>query len=105
MLKFTKTEQQTQTNKLKLKQLLLEIERLQEESRQLFADLDICPEEFSRDVENKDNYSDEEWDTLQQEKVKLDQKLDLSLSNVRNTAQTKSAFAELYMSRNWIPMR
>jgi len=98
-------EQKIQKNESTLKNLVNEIEHLHQETQKLFSDLNISPEQFSSYIENPDNFTQAEWDRLQDHKNKLDQKLDLSTDHTTDPSKTKKAFADLNMSRNWLFVR
>lgn len=88
-----------------LQKLLIQIEDLKKQTNQLFEELNLSPEQFSAYITNKDNFSPSEWEMLQQEQKKLDEKLDLSLNNVKDTKKTGQAFKDLHISRNWLFVR
>lgn len=95
-------DEQILSNEVLLKKLLAEIEILKKESDALFNELNMTPEQFAAYVENKENFSPAEWEMLQEEHKKLDEKLSLSLEHIRNPQKTRQAFQDLNMSRNWL---
>lgn len=95
-------EEQILSNEAQLKKLLIEIEALQKQTNELFSELKMTPEQFAAYVENKENFSPSEWEMLQEQKKKLDQKLTLSLNSIKNPQKTRQAFEDLNNSRNWL---
>lgn len=92
-------------NESTYQELLAQVEDLQSKTKELFETLGICPEQFAAFVENPANFSEEEWNIIQVEKKKLDEKLNLSLSQVHDPVKTKKTFEELSQSRNWLFVR
>jgi hypothetical protein len=99
------TEQKAQKNETTLKNLINEIEHLHLETQKLFSDLNICPDQFAAHIENPENFTQAEWDRLQEHKKKLDQKLDLSSNPVADPLKTRKALSDLHNSRNWLFVR
>lgn len=102
---FNNLEQKIQKTENTLNNLIKEIENLHQENQKLFSELNICPEQFSSYLENPDNFTQTEWDRLQEHKKKLDQKLDLSKNHIADPSQTRKAFNEIHASRNWLFVR
>lgn len=98
----TNHESQILSNETRLKKLLIEIEALQKETDSLFSELNMTPEQFAAYVENKENFSPSEWEMLQEQQKKLDEKLSLSLESIQNPKKTRQAFQDLNNSRNWL---
>lgn len=102
MVHSDKLEAQIINNERKLKELTIQIENIQRETHELFNELNICPIHFAAFIENKDNFSESDWIMLQEQKKKLDEKLDLAMNNLPDLAQRRKALNELNMSRNWL---
>ena len=88
-----------------LQKLLIQIEDLKKETDQLFKDLNFTPEQFNDYLNNRDNFSSYEWEMLQEEQKKLDEKLVLSLDSVKDPKKTSQAYKDLHASRNWLFVR
>jgi hypothetical protein len=99
------SEQQAQKNETTLKNLIREIEHMHQETQKLFSDLNICPDQFEAHIDNPENFTQAEWERLQDHKKKLDQKLDLSANNQSDPIKTRNAFSDLHNSRNWLFVR
>lgn len=93
-------EQDSTKNEIALKKLIHEIDNLKEETDKMFQELQICPVEFASFLQNPKNFTEQEWNALQQQRKDLDQTL--SISHNANPLETKKAFNELHMSRNWL---
>lgn len=90
----------------KMTKLSQEFEQLNREYEELFGCLEINPDELADKVANQDNYSPQEWEELQSERKKLDEKLTLDLSNIPNLSKTKKNRKQLgSIERHWIFVR
>lgn len=66
-------EQQTNKNNLLLQQLLIRVDALDREVKTLLDELKITPEQLSTFLENRDNFTPENWETLNKERQALDE--------------------------------
>ena len=85
-----------------LQQLLIRMDALERESKALYQELKITPEQLEIFLENRENFSDENWAALQEQRKILDEKLKCELENVNNPAKTKKAQESLHISPHWL---
>lgn len=96
-------ENQILKNDLSLQELLIRIDSLDREVKKLLEELNITPEQVSQFVSLKDNFTQENWEQLQQQRKMLDEKLDLELRSIRDPQKTKNTFQEnKNIARHWI---
>jgi hypothetical protein len=101
-----KLEEKIQKTKLKMKELSLALERLNQEYQQLLDELASTPEQIKDYLENSDNFTPPIWEMLQNEKKKLDDQLNLELSLVRDPLKLKKTFSEKGSIQNhWLFVR
>ncbi len=89
----------------RFKELLLHFQTLEKEVADLYAQLDLTPQDISNYVDNKENFSEEVWKQLELRKKEMEEKLQTKLSNICNPAKTKQAFQSLNTRPHWIHVR
>lgn len=87
------------------RELVTQVTNLQDKTKELFDTLGICPEQFAAFIENPANFSSEEWEIIENEKKKLDERLDLSLNAIRDPIKAQKSFEDFSQSRNWLFVR
>jgi hypothetical protein len=95
-------EQNSSKNDQLLHQLLIRVDALDREVKTLLDELKVSPEQISTFLENRDNFTPENWETLQQERKALDEKLKCELDNIRNPSKVKKAQADRHVARHWL---
>lgn len=95
-------EQQIEKNENKIRLAELQIESLDKEIAQFISELKVTPQKLSVFIENQNNFTPANWDTLQQERKTLDEKLSRNLKNIRNPLQAKKAYAERKIDPRWL---
>lgn len=105
MLSNDTTEEKLKINEKKLRELAIRLESLDSEIHGFLNELNVTPEQLSAFVSCKDNFTDDNWEELQQQKMKLDQKLDVEIKNVRDPLKSKKALASLNVARHWLHVR
>lgn len=99
-------EEKIQHTQLKMQELSVGMEKLEEDYQELLKELGLTSEELQNYAENPDNYSPPIWEQLQNEKKMLDEKLNLALNNVRDPLKVKQALSECGTIQNhWIHVR
>lgn len=99
------TELKIKKNEDSLKKLIIEIELLQKETEQLFTDLNICPLQLESHLENQANFTKEDWEALQDHKLKLDQKFETVNSQVVDPLKAIKTRNDMRASQNWLYVR
>lgn len=102
---FDTIEQKSKSLERKIKDICHEVEKLDKDILHFFADRGINPIEVSEYIENKENFSDHEWDEMQQVRAKLDEKLSLDLKNIRDPRKAKQAYNDRHVRPHWIFVR
>jgi hypothetical protein len=74
--------------------LSIENESLDQQVDALFKELQVTPEQISQFIKNEQNFTQENWEFLKQERKKLDEKLLLSLTQVSNLKKIKDKRAQ-----------
>ena len=92
-------------NELALQELSIRIEALNRDVDGLLSQLNVSPEQLTTFIENKDNFSEENWDTMQEQRKVLDEKLLRELLNVSNPKKTRDAFKNMHAQPHWLFVR
>lgn len=91
---------QTQT---KLKELEINLEKLDREYKKLIAETELDPDHIQGYIDEPTNFSEPIWERLQKEKKKLSDNLNKSLNLVTDPTRVKKTFAERgTIQQNWI---
>lgn len=102
---FDSMEQQIRQQEEKIRKLSLMIENQDREVNEFLQQQNIVPEKVGKFLENSENFCEESWSTLNQEKQKLEEKLHRDLTNIRNPKKTKKSYASLHVERHWLHVR
>ena len=94
MFEHQDIESHSEKNENKLHLLELQIEALDKEIAQFLTELKVSPEKLTCFIENQNHFTQENWETLQQERKALDEKLQLNLKNIPNPRKTKKTYSE-----------
>lgn len=90
----------------KMRELTLNIQRLSREYEKFLDDLDLTPEQLKIFVESPDSFSEQIRETLEIEKKKMGERLNLQLNNVRNANATQKTFSERgTVQQHWLFVR
>lgn len=98
-------EEKLQNNERKIEELSIQFEALDREIHGLLQELNVTPEQLTQFVNTKQNFTDENWDQLQEEHKKMQEKLQVELQNIRNPQQMKKRYAERFVGNNWLFVR
>jgi hypothetical protein len=99
-------EEKIQHTQLKMQELSVGMEKLEEDYQELLKELGLTSEELQNYAENPDNYSPPIWEQLQNEKKMLDEMLNMSLNNIRDPLKAQEALSERATIKNhWIYVR
>jgi hypothetical protein len=98
-------EAHIQKNELTQQELSIRIEALNRDVDGLLTQLNVSPEQLTTFIENKDNFSEENWNTMQEQRKALDEKLLRELVNVSNPKKTRDAFKNLNAQPHWLFVR
>lgn len=106
---FNNTEQSLEQEALKqeklLQELLIRMDALDREAKVLYQELDITPEQLRVFLENRENFTEENWETLQEQRKALDEKLKCVLDNVSDPIKAKKAQESRRVAPHWLFVR
>ena len=101
-----KLEEKIHRTDRKLAELLIRLEQIQQQHHEIINDLNATPEDLIAFSQNRDNFSAETWEQLQEEKKQIEQWLHLQLSNVRDPCKAKKATDErAAVQQHWLFVR
>ena len=86
----------------KIQELTLRIEACDRQEQELFNELEMTPEQLTAFVQNKENFTEKNWDKIQKQRQERDENLDRDLKNIRNPRKSKQAFEERNINPQWI---
>lgn len=89
----------------KIEELTIRQEALNREVSKLLKELEIRPEQLTTFVSKKDNFTEENWQQLQEAKSKLDEKLSRDLNSIRNPKETEKTYKERHVDQHWLFVR
>jgi chromosome segregation ATPase len=98
-------EAHIQKNEQAIQELAIQIEVLNRDVHELLKELKVSPEQLTAFVENKDNFSEENWNTLLEQRKALDEKLLRELQNVSNPQKTKKTLKTMNVQPHWLFVR
>jgi len=98
-------EKHIQKNDIAIEELSIRIETLNREVESLLNELNVSHEQLSAYVERKENFSEDNWQTLQKKRKELDEKLLRELLNVRDPRKAQKALNELRIQPHWLFVR
>lgn len=86
----------------KINALAVQLEHLDREVDELFRLMEITHEQLTAFVEKEEHFTKDNWAELRQQKLKLEERLNRSLNNIRNPLKTKRAYANLHIANHWL---
>lgn len=90
----------------KLNEFSIHLKRLDREYQQLLEELALTPEQLKNHIENSENFSPAIWEQLQNEKKRLDEKLNLELNSIPDTLKTQNTTSERgNVQQHWLFVR
>lgn len=89
----------------KITELELSNEALEREVSVFLSEQNVTEEQLSQFVSNSANFQPLNWEQLQLEKKRLDDKLDRELKNVLNPLKVKKSRQSLNIQPNWLFVR
>lgn len=90
----------------KLKEVLIHTESLDREAKELLSELKVTPQQLTAFVNNKEHFTEKNWQELLALRSQLDERLRCQLAQVRNPKELKKKRAGLQdIQRNWICVR
>ncbi|CCB91819.1 Ankyrin family protein [Waddlia chondrophila 2032/99] len=71
----------------------------------LLSKLQITSEQLSRFIEKKENFTEKNWEQLQERKKEIEQKLATDLTNIRDPLKSKKALQDRNVGSHWLFIR
>jgi hypothetical protein len=105
MFQFKDLEEILEDKNKMIKELSIRNENLDRETKKFLKDLKVTSEQLTAFIEKKDNFTEKNWEVLQKEKNKLDQKLQTDIKSVRNPLDVKKTYAERKIDQHWLFVR
>jgi len=102
---FDTLEQNTIRLDKKIKEICIQTEKLNSDIKNYFNENNINPVEVALYLENKENFSDEEWEYIQDTRKKLDERLNLNLANIKDPRKAKKSYNDRLVQPNWLFVR
>lgn len=100
-----KLEDQLKNAQKKLKEVGIQTERLDRTSQQLLKAFGVTSQELAEALSDPTRFTPEEWEELKIQKKKLDDKLKLEMSLVRDPRKVKSSLSSLQTQPHWLFVR
>jgi hypothetical protein len=104
-MKLNSEDNELIQNEKKIEELAIKLDNLDRETAALFEELGISPQEISEFIESRDNFSDQEWELIQNQKTIAEKNLQVDLTSLKDPRKTKKAYKSLNIQPNWIPVR
>lgn len=98
-------EAHIQKNALAIQELSIRIEALNRDVNELLSQLNVTPDQLTTYLENKDNFSEENWNSLLEQRKALDEKLLRELLNISNPKKTQESFKKMNVQPHWLFVR
>lgn len=102
---FDKREDKATQHEKLIQELSIRMEQLDREIDTLLKELKVTPDQLSTFIQEKDNFTEENWSQLQEQRRKLDEKLLCELKNVSDPLKTKKNYEGRVIGSNWIHVR
>lgn len=80
-------------------------ENLDLEIETYLSDYNVTPIQLSQFIANKEHFSEENWEELQNKKKQLDEKLQRDLENIANPLKLKKAYKQRKVETHWLFVR
>lgn len=98
----TQLESKIHKNELAAQELEIRIEALNRDVNELLNQLNVSPEQLTTFIENKENFSEDNWKLLLEQRKALDEKLLKELLNVSNPKKTRETFKQMNVQPHWL---
>lgn len=103
---FTKSwEDSTHTNEKKLKELAAEFASLNKDVENFFSEWNLSEDTIAEYNQLQSQFSEEAWQKLNEERLKLEAKLKRELNLVRNPLEAKKRYQERNVAPHWLFVR
>lgn len=101
---FENSEEKAKKLDLKINELNASLQEIYQEIDSFLENNNISSVELDK-YENKENFSDQEWELIVEIRKNLQEIIKKDLYKINNPNQVKKSYEELRLSSNWISMR
>jgi len=98
-------EAQIKKNALAIEALAIKIDDLNRDIEGFLKELNVSSEQLTTYLNDKDNFSPENWSTIVEQRKALDEKLMRELLNIANPKKTKQVYADRNIQSHWLFVR
>lgn len=98
-------ESHIQKNQQLIQEITIQIEALNRNINLLHDELQVSPEQLTTFIENKENFSEENWQNLIEQRKSLNEKLLKDLLNISNPKKRKDSLKSLNIQPHWLHVR
>lgn len=105
MLETQDIDENFEKTQKKMKELEIRNSKLDQDSVDLLKQLKVSAEQLTQFIDDKENFSDKNWEQLRKKKDEIEQKLDTELKNVRNPKKTQETLKERNVDHHWLFVR
>lgn len=105
MLIADELEKKINKHELDFQELVIKTENLNQQVEELLTELNVSPEQLSAFIGNKDNFSEDNWQTIVKQRQELEDKLKRELANIPNPLKNKKTYSERIVPRHWLFVR
>lgn len=89
----------------KIRELEIRNQKLDQDTLDLLKELQITPEQLTLFLNDNDNFTQLDWEKMQQQREKLEQKLQTELTSLRNPLKSKKTQQERCINNHWLFVR
>lgn len=94
-----------QKNHLAIEELSIKIEALNRDVDTLLLELGVTPEQLTKFLDNSGNFTQENWNSLLEQRKALDEKLLRALVNIADPLKRKKTYADRHVQSHWLFVR
>lgn len=105
MLETIGIDENIEKTQKKMKELEIRNSKLDRDSVDLLTQLKVSAEQLTQFIDDKENFSEKNWEQLRKKRNELEQKLDTELKNVRNPKKTLKTLKERNVDHHWLFVR
>lgn len=105
MFSLPQSQNSPDLREMKLKRLTQEFEQLNQTIDNFFADLGVTDKTLAQYVQMKEQFSSEDWNKLNEERLLLEEKLKKDINSLANPLETKKKYEERKVAPHWLFVR
>ena len=105
MFSLSQDKSHLETAEAKIQRLTQEFETLNEAIDRFFAEWNLDSDALAQFNQDREQFTSEAWEQLNEERLKLEEKLKSELDGVPNPLLTKKRYEERKFSPHWLYVR